>query len=246
MHYEFSENLKRFADADKKVCVLTGAGVSRESGIPTFRGKDGLWRNYDATQLATPEAFAYDPVLVWEWYNWRRGLIKPISPNPGHIAISRMENHYKDFTLITQNVDGLHAKAGNKKILELHGNIWQVRCVKEGTMSENFDYPLDPIPPKCSCGAMLRPNVVWFGEALNQEILSEAFQKASKCDLFLIVGTSGIVYPAASIPYEAKSSGVFIVDVNPEPSNLTHIADEFIQGPSGEALPQFLKFLNIP
>ena len=245
MEYRFSKKLKRHAAKNCAIRILTGAGISRESGVPTFRGKEGLWRTYDATQLATPEAFASNPLMVWEWYDWRRGLIKPLVPNPGHHAVARMERFFKDFMLITQNVDGLHAKAGNEKMLELHGNIWQLRCTREGTITENSDHPLKELPPKCSCGAILRPNVVWFGEALDRETLSEAFKQASEAEFFLIIGTSGLVCPAASIPVQAKNAGAFVLEVNPEPSQLTDIADEFIQGPSGEVLPQLIRLLGI-
>lgn len=245
MKYSFSKKLKELMTEDSKVSILTGAGVSKESGIPTFRGKDGLWRNYNATELATPEAFSANPSLVWEWYQWRRGLIKPIEPNPGHYAIAVMECFFKDFTLITQNIDGLHAKAGNKKILELHGNIWRVRCIKEETVMDCFDHPLKEIPPKCSCGMLLRPDVVWFGEALDQSILMESFQRASESDLCIVIGTSGVVYPAAAIPVEARSHGAYIVEVNPNPSGLTAMADEPIQGPSAEVLPQLLQYAGI-
>lgn len=245
MKYRFSEQLKERLLKSSKVSVLTGAGVSKESGIPTFRGEDGLWRNYNATELATPESFAANPSLVWEWYQWRRGLIKPIEPNPGHYAIAAMERFYENFSLITQNIDGLHAKAGNKKIFELHGNIWRVRCVEEGTTLEYFDHPLEEIPPKCSCGGLLRPDVVWFGEALDPSILNESFRMATESDLCLVIGTSGVVYPAAVIPVEAKSHGAYIVEVNPNPSSLTPIADEAIQGPSAEVLPELVEFTGI-
>lgn len=246
MKYQFSKRLKEILSENSKVSVVTGAGVSKESGIPTFRGKDGLWRNYNAMELATPESFATNPSLVWEWYQWRRGIIKPIEPNPGHDAIAAMERFFENFTLITQNIDGLHAKAGNKKILELHGNIWRVRCVEEGTVLDCYDHPLEEIPPKCSCGAFLRPHVVWFGEALDSSILTESFRKASESDLCLVIGTSGIVYPAAAIPVDAKNHGAYLAEVNPNPSNLTTAADEVIQGPSAEVLPELIEFAGIP
>ncbi len=245
MKYSFSKKLKELLTKETKVSVLTGAGVSKESGIPTFRGKDGLWRNHNAMELATPEAFSAKPDLVWEWYQWRRGLIKPIEPNPGHHAIAKMERFFNNFILITQNIDGLHAKAGNIKILELHGNIWRVRCIEEGKVMNYSDHPLKEIPPKCTCGALLRPDVVWFGEALDQTILMESFQKASESDLCIVIGTSGVVYPAAAIPVEAKNNGAYLVEVNPNPSNLTSLADESIQGPSAEVLPQLIQYAGI-
>ena len=158
------EKVKKSLKDSKKVMVISGAGISAESGVPTFRGKDGLWRNYNAMELATPEAFASDPKLVWEWYNWRRELISKCSPNPAHTTLSEIEKSKDEFLLVTQNVDGLHRIAGSKNVVEIHGNIWHMRCTKEGKVTENTQVPIDPLPPMCECGAMLRPHIVWFGE----------------------------------------------------------------------------------
>ncbi len=245
MEYHFSETLKQLLTSSHRVSVFTGAGVSQESGVPTFRGKDGLWNQHDVARLATPEAFASDPRLVWEWYDWRRGIIKPIEPNPGHRAIASMEKYIEHFTLITQNIDGLHAKAGNKNVLTLHGSIWEVRCVEEGTVTDNFDHPMKEIPPRCSCGALLRPNVVWFGEPLDMPTLTEACRRAEESDLHIIVGTSGVVYPAAFVPIHARKGEAYILEVNTEPSSLTEIVNEFIQGPSGQVLPELIRFAGI-
>ncbi|HET8797447.1 MAG TPA: NAD-dependent protein deacylase, partial [Thermoanaerobaculia bacterium] len=183
----------------RTVAVLTGAGVSADSGIPTFRGPGGLWRNFRPEELATPEAFRRDPALVWEWYEWRRGLIREAKPNAAHEAIARLE----DAAVITQNVDGLHARAGSRNIVELHGNLFRVRCVREGTRAMREE-PFSEIPPRCACGALLRPDVVWFGEALSQDALAAAAAAVSGAGVVLIIGTSGVVYPAAGLVRLAK------------------------------------------
>ena len=221
-----------------RLSVLTGAGISAESGIPTFRGQDGLWKQFRAEELATPEAFRRDPRLVWEWYDWRRGIIATREPHAGHYVLSRWEEFFPDFVLVTQNVDGLHRKAGSKNILELHGNIWQVRCTREGTIKENFDTPLSEIPPRCpSCGALLRPNVVWFGETLPQETLQKALASSARSDLMFVIGTSAFVQPAASLPLAAAERGAKIVEINPNPTPLTHVADYSFEAKAGEILP---------
>ncbi len=229
----------RLAEA-RFVTVLTGAGVSAESGVPTFRGPDGLWRRHRPEDLATPEAFARDPRLVWEWYDWRRQLIARVRPNAAHVAIVALEAHVPDFLLITQNVDGLHSLAGTRRIVELHGNLWRVRCTAEGTVDENHDVPLSSLPPLCRCGALLRPDIVWFGEGLPAEAIRRAHDAAESCDLMLVVGTSALVQPAASLPLIAKAHGAYVVEVNLEPTPLTHCADESHNGKAGEVLPRLL------
>jgi NAD-dependent deacetylase len=224
----------------RRVAVLTGAGVSAESGVPTFRGADGLWRTHRAEDLATPEAFARDPWLVWEWYDWRRGLIAQCRPNPAHAAIAGLERTASDVLLITQNVDGLHRAAGSRRLVELHGSLWRVRCVSEGVVTENLAVPLRPLPPRCSCGALLRPDVVWFGEPLRAAAIRRASEAAASCDLMLVVGTSALVQPAASLPMIAKAHGAYVVEVNPEPTPLTSLADESHHGKAGEILPDLL------
>jgi NAD-dependent deacetylase len=226
------------------IAVLTGAGVSAESGVPTFRGNtqsnQGLWKQYRAEDLATPGAFARDPKLVWEWYDWRRGLIAEAKPNPGHYALAVGESRARNFTLITQNVDGLHELAGSRNVLRLHGSIWLMRCVECGREREDRRTPLPEIPPRCECGGMLRPGVVWFGEALPAKIWQEAEKAARSADLFLLVGTSAVVYPAAGLATMAKSSGARVVEINIAETGLSAGIDEFLEGPSGELLPQLI------
>jgi NAD-dependent deacetylase len=220
------------------VAVLTGAGISAESGVPTFRGADGLWRHYRAEELATPQAFRRNPALVWEWYDWRRGLIAGCEPNEGHRTLAEMENYVQDFTLITQNVDGLHQRAGSRRILELHGDIWRVRCTAENTIGHNHEVPLSRTPPTCSCGALLRPDVVWFGESLDPQVMSAAYAAAETCSLMLVVGTSAVVQPAASLPIIARNAGAYLVEVNVEQTPLSPLADEVMLGPAARKLPE--------
>ena len=212
----------------KRVVVFTGAGVSADSGIPTFRGAGGLWRNFRAEDLATPEAFRRDPPLVWEWYEWRRDLIRNAKPNPAHEAIARL-----DAPVVTQNVDGLHARAGAKNVIELHGNIFRVRCVREGTTTEAFD-PLPEIPPHCACGALLRPDVVWFGELLPDDAIARATTAIHAADLLLVIGTSGVVYPAAG--FVSLSRGLTI-EINPEASGVSSACAHAIPEKAAVATP---------
>ncbi len=222
----------------KHVAVSTGAGISAESGIPTFRGKEGLWKKYRAEELAAPTAFAQNPELVWEFYEWRRGIIAEKMPNPGHKVIARWESVFPVFSLITQNIDGLHQKAGSTEMVELHGNIWKLRCTDEGTISENHQTPLEEVPPLCpDCGALLRPHVVWFGESLSPTVLQKAFQLSSECDVMCVIGTSALVQPAASLPLAAAEAGAKIVEINPDPTPLTPYADFSFRGKAGEILP---------
>lgn len=223
----------------ERTAVLTGAGISAESGVPTFRGEAGLWRQYRPEQLATPHAFARDPKLVWEWYDWRRGLIEACEPNPAHHTLADMEARLPDFLLITQNVDGLHHLAGNQRILELHGNIWRMRCTREGTRQTDRTSPLPKIPPHCAdCGALLRPDVVWFGEALPTDVLESAFAAAAACDVMLVVGTSAVVQPAATLPLIAKENGAALVEINPQSTPISDYADLSLRQPAAQALPQ--------
>jgi len=219
-----------------KVAVLTGAGISAESGIPTFRGKEGLWRRFRPEDLATPEAFARDPVLVWSWYVWRRSLALEASPNPAHLALVQLEQALgEDFLLITQNVDNLHRRAGNTRLVELHGNLFRERCTSCGLKRfSEACYPEEALPPRCpACGGLLRPDVVWFGEALPAEALRQAFgwlERMGKGDVFLVVGTSGQVYPAAALPLMAHRRGARVVVVNLEPTPFDAFADEVHHG----------------
>jgi len=231
---------ERLAKA-KYLVVITGAGISNESGIPTFRGADGLWKNYRAEELATPWAFEQDPETVWKWYDWRRGIIGKAEPNPGHHAIRQLEDRFEKFLLITQNVDGLHGRTGMKKMVEIHGNLWRVRCTREGITSMLMDVPLTSIPPKCHCGALLRPDVVWFGESLPGEALERSFRALEMCDALIVAGTSGAVYPVASFPETVKNNGGFVIEINTEDTPISGIADISLYGRSGEVLPALVE-----
>ncbi|OPY75975.1 MAG: NAD-dependent protein deacylase [Syntrophorhabdus sp. PtaU1.Bin153] len=228
----------------KFLLVITGAGISAESGIPTFRGNEGLWKNYRAEELATPQAFARDPETVWKWYDWRRGIIGKAEPNAGHLAIKELEDLFDNFLLITQNVDGLHGRTGIRNMVEIHGNLWRVRCTQEGTTSMLMDVPLRSVPPKCECGALLRPDVVWFGESIPTLALESAFRVIEQCDTLIVVGTSGVVYPVASFPQTVKNNGGFVIEVNVEPTPISSVADASLYGNSGDILPMLVKWLR--
>lgn len=223
----------------RRVVALTGSGISAESGVPTFReAQTGLWARYDPQQLATPEAFARDPGLVWEWYEWRRGLVAAAEPNPGHEALADLERRVPEFALVTQNVDGLHARAGNRELIELHGNITRSKCSEEGVVVEGYEDGEKPCP---RCGAPLRPDVVWFGERLPAGALEAASGAVRGCDLFLSIGTSSLVYPAAALPYEALEYGATVVEINPDETPLTRHADYALRGRAGEILPELVR-----
>lgn len=230
----------RLANASS-IAVLTGAGVSAESGVPTFReAQTGLWENYRAEDLATPEAFLRDPKMVWDWYAWRRKLVADTHPNPAHHALVVLEKRVSTFTLITQNVDGLHQRAGSRAVLELHGNIVRSKCFDEGTVFEKWDEEGE-VPPTCPrCGAHLRPDVVWFGESLPAETLQSAIAASSNCEVFLSVGTSTLVYPAADLPFQAARSGATVVEINPDQTPLSDQADFVLAAPAGRALPELV------
>lgn len=221
--------------------VLTGAGISAESGVPTFRGQDGLWREYRAVDLATPRAFQRNPQLVWEFYQWRRQLLHPLRPNPAHATLAALERRQPGFTIITQNIDGLHALAGSRHILELHGNIWQVRCTGCGQIEENRQLDLPPLPLCRHCGSLLRPHVVWFGERLDPEVLARAYEVLQSCRVLLVIGTSGLVQPAASMGAWAKQHGAFVAELNLEATPQSGVYDLSVQGKAGELLPQLLQ-----
>lgn len=224
----------------RAVTVLTGAGISADSGVPTFRGADGLWRNFRAEDLTTPEAFERDPRLVWEWYNWRRELIATKKPNPAHEAIVEMERRFPRFWLVTQNVDGLHRDAGSTKLSEIHGNIWKVRCTACGLVDDNRQVPI-PIPPACrACGHLVRPHIVWFGESLAAEDLATSYEALESCEVLLIIGTSGLVYPAASFASVAKSSGAFVAEINLEDTPNSGLADVALKGRAKDIVPLLL------
>lgn len=224
------------------VAVLTGAGVSAESGVPTFRqAQTGLWARYDPEELATLAAFRRNPRLVWEWYTWRRELVAQAEPNPAHLALAEMERYVPTLTLITQNIDGLHQQAGSSAVIELHGNIGRDRCSEEGVVIESWTEVHD-VPPRCPrCGAPLRPDVVWFGETLPLNALQAALLAARTCDVFFSIGTSALVQPAASLPYEALRHGAATVEINPDATPLTSHATHALHGPAGRLLPALLR-----
>jgi len=234
------DHVREWLKLARSVAVLTGAGVSAESGVPTFRGNNGLWKQRRAEDLATPAAFARDPKLVWEWYDWRRSVLAQAEPNPGHYALAELERRVGNFTLITQNVDGLHELAGSRNILRLHGSMWTLRCLDCERERDDKRVPLPELPPRCECGGMLRPGVVWFGEALPRNAWRDAEAAARSADLFLVIGTSAVVYPAAGLAQIAKSSGARVVEINIAETVLSEGIDSFLQGPSGELLPQLI------
>jgi NAD-dependent deacetylase len=244
--------LVRRLRAAKAVAALTGAGISAESGVPTFReAQTGLWAKFDPLQLATPEAFARDPGTVWEWYVWRRTLVARARPNPGHLALARLERRIPDFLLATQNVDGLHQQAGSRRLVELHGNLFRTVCFAHrheaaaDADGKSVDGPSAgagaAAPPRCArCGSPLRPDVVWFGEMLPADALARAQEAAARCAVFLSIGTSSEVYPAAALPDIARSAGATVVEVNPQRTPLSDCADFALRGPAGEVLPALI------
>jgi NAD-dependent deacetylase len=215
--------------------ALTGAGISRESNVPTFRGEDGLWKQYDAMQLATPEAFRSDPRLVWEWYSWRQGLIARCSPNPAHEVLAAWEQKGILKSVITQNVDGLHARAGSKTIYEVHGNLWSLKCTS-CQYTAHIDSPAEGVPTCPSCSGVLRPDVVWFGESLNHQTLRAVYDELYITDVCLVIGTSALVQPAASFPLIVKEGGGSIIEINTEETPLSTSAAIHLQGKAGEIL----------
>src|SRR5215469_10939024 len=236
--------LNRFASG-KRVAVLTGAGVSAESGVPTFRdAQTGLWAKYNPEDLAPPRAFRRNPRLVWEWYAWRRQLVAQAKPNPAHLALAEMEKLFPQFHLITQNVDGLHQRAGSLKVIELHGNITRTKCFDEGTVIASWP-DTDEVPPKCpNSGGVLRPDVVWFEEPMPETEMALATQASTTCNIFLSIGTSSLVYPAASLPFEALRSGATVIEINPRPTPFTEKAQFVLNGAAGIVLPMLLAALK--
>lgn len=225
------------------VAVLTGAGVSAESGVPTFRdAQTGLWAKYDPQDLATPQAFERNPRLVWDWYAERRAKLATVAPNPAHHALVELERRLPEFLLATQNVDGLHARAGSRKLAELHGNIARVKCSRCATVAASWDESAREEPPRCaSCDAYLRPDVVWFYEMLPAQALSAAEKAARECDVYVVAGTSGEVYPAAELPERARRAGARVVEVNPQPTPLSDVAHDVLRGPAGLMLPALVR-----
>jgi NAD-dependent deacetylase len=229
---------------DLNVVALTGAGASAESGVPTFRdAQTGLWARYDPQELATPEAFERNPRLVWEWYAWRRALTSKAIPNPGHLALVELERRVAHFTLLTQNVDDLHRRAGSDQVLELHGNLHRTKCSNEDVVVQDWDED-GQVPPRCrACGGPLRPDVVWFGEMLDAWIVGEAERLAGQCDVFASIGTSAQVYPAASLPLVAKRAGATVVEINVEETPVSGYADVVLREPASTGVPKLLEML---
>jgi NAD-dependent deacetylase len=240
----FNSNLLARLQREARIAVLTGAGISAESGLATFRGPDGLWKNYRPENLATPEAFQRDPKLVWEWYNFRRDKVRLHAPNPGHFALTQMELLFKNFALITQNVDGYHRRAGSQQIYELHGNMMLSRCSQCGHECNAGEENWRAALPYCTCGGLYRPGVVWFGESLSPQTLRHAFDAAESCQIFFSIGTSAVVYPAAALPQIAAEHGAYLVEINPEATPLTALANEFLPGQAGEILPALVNHIQ--
>jgi NAD-dependent protein deacetylase/lipoamidase len=227
------------------VVAFTGAGISAESGVPTFRGADGLWQRMRPEELASMEGFLKNPSLVWEWYAHRRRIIQDVRPNPGHQALVEFEKMFPVFAVITQNIDNLHRRAGSRTVYELHGNIERNYCLACGSPCRNTEVVLADGRPSCvRCGGLIRPDVVWFGEVLPEDEWDGSVRVARSAEVFLSVGTSAVVYPAASLPMIAKHQGAFLVEVNPEPTALTDSADEFLRGPAGVILPELLDLVR--
>ena len=236
------DSLSRQIKDAKKIVFVTGAGISQESGIPTFRGKDGLWRKYDPMQLATIDAFYEDPQLVWEWYEERRANILAAQPNAGHFAIAELAKH-KQVIILTQNIDGLHQRSGSKHVLELHGSIIRIKCTV-CDFKDNIATPFESLPPKCKCGNILRPDVVWFGEGLPQDVWGQAISHAQTCDVMIIVGTSLVVSPANTLPLYAKQNGAVLIEVNPEKTVMSSEMDLSVRETSANALPELVKMVQ--
>jgi NAD-dependent deacetylase len=236
------ESLLKTADS---ICVLTGAGISAESGVATFRGTDGLWSKLRPEELANFDAFLRNPDIVWEWYNHRKQIIQEVKPNAAHYALADMEQMVKDFTLTTQNIDNLHIRAGSKRVMELHGNIERSYCVTCGKFVPDVVVTREQRIPHCDdCGGVIRPDVVWFGEMLPQDVLEESMSAAARCSLFLTIGTSAVVYPAAGLPLKARDCGAYVVEINLERTEISHLVDESLIGKAGEILPQLAEIMK--
>ncbi len=226
----------------QSLVVITGAGISAESGISTFRGIDGYWARFNPQELASPEGFARDPELVWRWYDERRRQILTAQPNPGHRAIAELEKHFPEFLLITQNVDGLHAQASSKKLIEIHGSIWRVRCMRSGQEWENREV-YEQFPVKCRCGALLRPAVLWFGESYQPSLISRAQKAVNSAEAVLVIGTSGQVWIVSGLLAQARQNAL-TAEFNLEQTETSHSVNYLILGPSGQTLPQLLSELT--
>lgn len=234
---DISPALRERLQGDGPLVVLSGAGVSAESGLATFRGPEGMWEGRDPMELASPDAFRADPLTVWRFYDWRRRQALKAQPNPAHLALAAWERTRDEFTLVTQNVDGLHERAGSRNVIRLHGSLWRLRCMAEQREFDDLREDLGPLPPSCECGGMLRPGVVWFGESLPAKAIELADRVSKAAALVLVIGTSSLVYPAAALPQIAQSAGAFVVEVNPEATPLSSQVDERLAGPAGEIVP---------
>jgi NAD-dependent deacetylase len=241
---EFNQDFLQRLNRSKSLVFFTGAGISAESGIPTFRGKDGIWNKLKPEELASFDAFMRNPEMVWEWYQYRRKIISETQPNPGHLTIAEFSKHFENVSVITQNVDNLHRRAGSKDVYELHGNIEINYCIECGEpYNDPIDYSNKELIKCGSCGGYIRPGVVWYGEMLPQKIFAQSGRIASQCDMCFIVGTSAVVYPAASIPLSAKQGGAFLVEINTDKTDISNIVDYSMMGKSGEILPVILEEL---
>jgi len=237
----FSKIEEKLKNAEK-IIFVTGAGISQESGIPTFRGKDGLWRKHDPMKLATIDAFYDDPKLVWEWYEDRRKNIRTAEPNPGHKAIADLEKYAK-VVILTQNIDGLHQRAGSTNVLELHGSIIRIKCTR-CNFKDEISSSFETLPPMCKCGEILRPDVVWFGEALPQDVWREAISHATCCDAMIIAGTSLVVSPANTLPIYAKQNNALLIEINPENTMMSADMDLSLKTTSANALPHLVSLFK--
>jgi NAD-dependent deacetylase len=241
----FSSRLTSKLKEATSVVAFTGAGMSAESGVPTFRGEDGIWKKFKPEELASFDAFIHNPDLVWDWYSHRKRLIMSIQPNPGHFALAEMEKLFAHFTVITQNIDNLHRRAGSGTVYELHGNIQRNYCIGCGTKYSDEEIPVSGRAPRCTkCSGLIRPDVVWFGELLPVEEWNASVAAAQRAEVFLSIGTSVVVYPAASLPGAAKRAGAYVVEINIEPTELSHQMDEVLLGKSGDLLPLLVDVLK--
>ncbi len=247
------EEVKAALHRAKSVVVLTGAGMSAESGVPTFReASSGLWAKYDPMTLATPEAFAKDPLLVWNWYLHRRRQMDQTQPNAGHYAVAALERIVPKLVVVTQNVDGLHSRAGSTEVLELHGSLYKTKRFQDGEPVaypwpenlENFEFTQETLPRCVATGDLLRPDIVWFGEALNTAIIDKAFSAVRSCDLAIVIGTSGVVYPAAHLPVEALQSGSYVIEINPQPTPFSPRVHAYFEHASGQIMPELVQVLE--
>lgn len=240
-----SNTLRSLLRSVNSMCVLTGAGISAESGVATFRGPEGLWSKLKPEELANFDAFLRNPELVWEWYMYRKKIVHEVKPNPAHAALVELERLVEDFTLVTQNIDNLHVRAGSKNVLELHGNIERSYCIDCGDSAPLVEISPEKKVPRCpSCGGLIRPDVVWFGEMLPEGVFEAATDAAGRCEVFLTVGTSAVVYPAAGLPVTARNGGAYVVEINTERTEISNVVHETLLGKAGEVLPRLVEAMK--